>query len=100
MVDFVDVTMNRDKFILYLTQQIGFTREAIRDQSTCPNLRVRIGLEAKLELLTDLLENVRIGGFSDGDGLACTVSGSPTANDCHCVGLSHRDDCPHWVLPL
>lgn len=89
--------MNRDKFILYLTQQIGFTREAIRDQSTCPNLRVRIGLEAKLELLTDLLENVRTGGFSHNDGLSCNVSSSPTGDNCNCVGLSHKYSCPHCL---
>lgn len=92
--------MDRDKFIFYLTQQIGFTREAIRNLSVCPNLRTRIGLEAKLELLVDLLENVRTGGFSHGDGLACIISGSPTGDDCNCVGLSHEDSCPHWVLPL
>jgi len=72
--------MSRDKFILYLTQQIDFTRDAIRDQSVCPNLRVRIGLESKIAVLKQLEIAVRCGQFDD-HGLSCNVSSMPNARE-------------------
>lgn len=73
--------MNKNKFLTRLEDDMIFIRFELDKLEVKPDLRRRIKMESKLELLEDLRDSVRLGFFDDNNGLACIVKGSPTGLD-------------------